>query len=483
MEIIKSNKGGNKGFYKGYVYVVKYIGVSKITWRCSQRCSMKCTGELYTDLKMENPEVKTGHSHLKDDDSVKIEKALCAMKERSKAGLSKPLEVYAAEISKLDGNTRAKLPVEDHVKRTLRNQRSALNPVEPTSLDNLVIDDEWCTTGHPEYENFLIFDNGINSEERILIFGTVEGMNNLSKSNTWYLDGNFSLAPKLFLQLYVIRVEVDGIFITAIYCLLQKKTSETYKTVFRTLVEKCAEQNLYLDPKYVHLDFEKAVIKAVHKIFNKEVIIRGCFYHLSQSTHRKIQALGLEKLYHEDPNFTKFCGMLDGLAFLPLTDVEQGMSYLRSIMPDTALDLVEYFDSTYVNGTFKRTNCPINKIKFKKVQPRFPPSVWNVHEATLNDQHRTNNTTEGWNHRFSNLVGHNHPSIWTLLKKMRLEVAVDDTKIRQYNLGTIQPVKKRKLTVKNQNTLKRLCVDYNEGKRSIENFLDAISYNTRIKLD
>jgi len=52
---------------------------------------MKCTGELYTDLKIENPEVKTGHSHLIDDDSVKVEKALCTMKERSKTGLSKPL--------------------------------------------------------------------------------------------------------------------------------------------------------------------------------------------------------------------------------------------------------------------------------------------------------------------------------------------------------------------------------------------------------
>ncbi|CAI6367847.1 unnamed protein product [Macrosiphum euphorbiae] len=104
MEIIKSNKGGDKG----YVYVVKHIGISKITWRCSKRCSMKCTGELYTDLKIENPEVKTGHSHSKDDDSVKVEKDLCAMKERSKTGLSKPLGVYAPEISKLDGNTRAK---------------------------------------------------------------------------------------------------------------------------------------------------------------------------------------------------------------------------------------------------------------------------------------------------------------------------------------------------------------------------------------
>jgi len=316
-----------------------------------------------------------------------------------------------------------------------------------------------------------------------LIFGTVEGMTNLSKSNTWYLDGNFSLAPKLFLQLYVIRVEVDGIFITAIYCLLQRKTSKTYKLLFRKLIEKCAEKNLYLEPKYVHLDFENAVIKAVHKVFNREVIIRGCFYHLAQSTHRKVQALGLETLYREDNTFSIFCGMLDGLAFLPLTDVEQEMSYLKSIMSDTALDLVEYFDSTYVNGTFKRINCATNKIKFKKVQPIFPPSVWNVHDATLNDEHRTNNTNEGWNHRFSNLVGHNHPSIWTLIKKIRLEVAVDDTKIRQYNLGNIQPIKKRKITVKKQMILKKLCIDYKEKKRTIENFLEAISYNTRIKFD
>ncbi|KAL4121827.1 hypothetical protein QTP88_014260 [Uroleucon formosanum] len=151
------------------------------------------------------------------------------MKKRTKIGLSKPLKVYAAEISKLDGNTRAKMSVEDHVKRTLRNQRSALNPVEPTSLDNLVIDDEWCTTGHPEYQHFLIFNNGFNFEERILIFGTVESMKNLSTSNTC-------------------------IFITAIYCLLQRKTSETYEI--------------------------KAVVLAIEKLLPK-VKIHCCYFHLT----------------------------------------------------------------------------------------------------------------------------------------------------------------------------------------------------------
>lgn len=62
------------------------------------------------------------------------------MKEQTKAGLSKLLEAYAETITKLNGDTRAKMSVEDNVKRTLRNQHSKLNPVEPTILDNLAID-------------------------------------------------------------------------------------------------------------------------------------------------------------------------------------------------------------------------------------------------------------------------------------------------------------------------------------------------------
>lgn len=113
---------------------------SKITWRCSKRSAMKCTRVLYTNIQKEESVLKSDHNHFGDNDKVNVEKALCVIKEQTKAGLSKPLEAYAEIISKLDGDTRAKMPVENSVKRTLRNQRSKLNPVEPTSLENLVID-------------------------------------------------------------------------------------------------------------------------------------------------------------------------------------------------------------------------------------------------------------------------------------------------------------------------------------------------------
>ena len=53
-----------------------------------------------------------------------------------------------------------------------------------------------------------------------------------------------------------------------------------------------------------------------------------------------------------------FCGMLDGLAFLPVDQVQEGMDYLKAHTPDSLEPLVEYFDSTYVNGTFRRIQPP-----------------------------------------------------------------------------------------------------------------------------
>ncbi|KAF0748278.1 MULE domain-containing protein, partial [Aphis craccivora] len=42
-------------------------------------------------------------------------------------------------------------------------------------------------------------------------------------------------------------------------------------------------------------------------------------------------------------------------------------------------------------------------LHFRKIPPIFSPSSWNVHNATLEGGHRTNNMTEGWNNRFSKL--------------------------------------------------------------------------------
>ena len=47
--------------------------------------------------------------------------------------------------------------------------------------------------------------------------------------------------------------------------------------------------------------------------------------------------------------------MLDGLAFLPLDMVRNDLAYVNDNVPDTVAPLVVYFNSTYVSGSFRRT--------------------------------------------------------------------------------------------------------------------------------
>ena len=47
--------------------------------------------------------------------------------------------------------------------------------------------------------------------------------------------------------------------------------------------------------------------------------------------------------------------MLDGLAFLPLDQIVQGMEHLRNVQPPEAQRLTEYFDATYVSGIQRLT--------------------------------------------------------------------------------------------------------------------------------
>jgi hypothetical protein len=50
---------------------------------------------------------------------------------------------------------------------------------------------------------------------------------------------------------------------------------------------------------------------------------------------------------NNDDNFRLFCGMMEGLAFLPVPDLTNGIHLLRTLCPDDppeAAELIDYFD-------------------------------------------------------------------------------------------------------------------------------------------
>ena len=200
------------------------------------------------------------------------------------------------------------------------------------------------------------------------------------------------------------------------------------------------------DPSVVIIDFERSVDIALLAVYGPQVQIQYCFYHLTQSIWRQIQSLGLTNMYKDDNEFRIFCGQLDALAFLPLWEVHEGMQYIKQTMPEAAEPLVDYFDHTYVSGRLRQ-------------RPQ--------------QQH------EGWNNKFSSVVGEQHPSVWKLIETLQQECERVTTILLQNERG-IRPTKRcKKVYTELQKRLCNLCEDKTSGNKTIAEFLRGVSYNIR----
>ena len=145
-----------------------------------------------------------------------------------------------------------------------------------------------------------------------------------------------------------------------------------------------------------------------------------------------------------------------------------------------------YFDQTHVTGTFRNISAntttedddnSLPALRLRPVAPMFPPPIWNVFEATLRNNPRSNNLCEGWNNKFYNLVGHHHPSIWRAITWMQKEQESVSTILEQDALGQRHRRKVRMCYIKMQERLRNLCLDRQLREKTIEEFLRGISWN------
>ena len=161
--------------------------------------------------------------------------------------------------------------------------------------------------------------------------------------------------------------------------------------------------------------------------------------------------------------------MLDGLAFLPLTDVEESITFLKNTTPEGLEELVDYFDSVYVSGSIRHVQPSPNvlSVRFRRRPPLFTPQIWNVHDVTLAGGDCTNNMCESWNNVFSHLVGHKHPSLWTLIDALRKDCSLVSLALLQVERG--QPSKKRvkQSTRQLQERLFEICTARRDSQKAV----------------
>ena len=139
----------------------------------------------------------------------------------------------------------------DSVKRSLRRERARYMPKNPTSLSDLTLDGEWTTT--IDGDQFLLHDSGEESESRMLVFGTEQGLRRLASSDSWFMDGTFDVTPLLFTQLY--RVPLGESAVTCVYVFLPNKNQATYEEFFTAIQDKCHSLGFDVDPVTVTVKF------------------------------------------------------------------------------------------------------------------------------------------------------------------------------------------------------------------------------------
>ncbi len=110
---------------------------------------------------------------------------------------------------------------------------------------------------------------------------------------------------------------------------------------------------IQLYPQRVLTDFELALQQSVAICFT-QAERKGCLFHYAQAVWRKVQSLGLQRLYKEDDDFRAFVNCVIALAFVPPTFVRVAWRGLKTDAPSFANQsaFFEYFETTWLNGMF-----------------------------------------------------------------------------------------------------------------------------------
>ncbi|RGB27103.1 hypothetical protein C1646_630756 [Rhizophagus diaphanus] len=198
---------------------------------------------------------------------------------------------------------------------------------------------------------------------------------------------------------------------------MTSKSEKLYRRLFDNLLKFAEENGVYLAPSYIITDFEQAVINSTRYEF-PAITSKGYFFRLGQNYWRKIRDCGLDIKYGNDEQFSLMLRHLYALSFLPPQEIPAAFDILKSIMPQEANEVVQWFEENYVLGRIIRQ---MRNGNVTRDSPPFPPALWSVYDSIQLGIPRTQNIVEAWHHRWGTLVGEPHVGVFTIIKELQKE--------------------------------------------------------------
>ena len=122
------------------------------------------------------------------------------------AKLLESTQVSAEAISSL-------IPAFRRMKSCLTSRRNKIRPKLPKSLKEIIIEGDYELTINKK-DKFLIH-KGTNN--KCLVFCSIDGLKTLASSDNWHADGTFRVASHYYYQLYVIQAWYKNIMIPCCY--------------------------------------------------------------------------------------------------------------------------------------------------------------------------------------------------------------------------------------------------------------------------
>ena len=199
----------------------------------------------------------------------------------------------------------------------------------------------------------------------MLIFASDEQVDILQDTEDFLIDGTFKVVPEIFYQLFIIHGIFRDHVIPLVYALLRRKDAATYQRLINEIINMAPRWS----PRSVMLDFEQASLGVFQAQF-PNASLSGCYFHLRQSIHRKIQvmksslslinqkfsmflpikALGHQNEYQTDPVFAHNIHKIAALTFLEPNSVIDGFERLSMDLGDGYEGILDYIEGTYIGN-------------------------------------------------------------------------------------------------------------------------------------
>ena len=304
---IESSRGGLKlvdDLY--YIYRIDRKYGEKTYWKCD---SMGYKARVHTKLENDSVSIcKTVGEHCHPSEP-KVYEAKTKMKSIATNSQTSARSLIAEVASSLDSNALSFLPTKAHLSRSIRGWMQKENaPRIPTGRSEYIIPEEYILLENGN--QFLLYDSGEDCSDRILVFGTEAGLDDLEKNKDWACDGTFKCSPEIYIQLFTLHIVIKNISIPRIFVLLPDKSQVTYSRLFRALKDLRPS----LQPETLMVDFEKASINAFSAVF-PTTKVTGCLFHMAKNIYRHIMDLGLKSRYQTDAEFNNKIKCFTALAF------------------------------------------------------------------------------------------------------------------------------------------------------------------------